>query len=243
MGILNFLGVFMQWLFKTYISHRGLHSNAICENSLSAFKQSKEEGFAIELDIQLTKDKQLIVFHDENTDRLTNQNFVIAQTNYNELQSLKLLNTQDSIPLLSEVLHLINGNVPLLIEVKNENFNGEIEELLSLLLENYEGKIAVCSFNVKSVQWFKNHRPRIVRGLNFGDINQLDTTAFLRFLYYVMVCKPQFISLDYALLNSSIAKFCNFLKLPMLCWTINTKQKKQNALSKVQNIIFERIIP
>lgn len=233
----------MQWFFKTYISHRGLHTNAICENSMSAFEYAIEQGFAIELDVQLTKDKQLIVFHDENSFRLTNQSFDVAVTNYDELQALTLLETNDTIPLLQEVLDKVQGKVPLLIEIKNNNFTAEFETQLALLLDNYAGEVAVCSFNFNSIKWFGENRPNILRGLNFGEAKSLTLKDFLQFLYYFDRSQPNFVSLDYVLLESFLVKYCHFFKIPMLCWTIDTQEKKQNALKKVQGIICEKIIP
>lgn len=232
----------MQWLFKKGISHRGLYTKDICENSLSAFRQSMKHGFPIELDVQMTKDKQLIVFHDENSFRLTNKSFDVVTSNYDELKELTLLDTQDTIPLLQDVLAFVNGKVPLLIEIKSINFTGELEERLAVLLHDYEGEVAVCSFNYLSVKWFSLHQPNVIRGLNFGDIENLSLKDFLRFLYYFDRSEPNFISLDYALLDSFIVKYCRFFKILMVCWTIDSLEKKEKALNYVQNIIFEKIV-
>lgn len=231
----------MQWLLKEGISHRGLYTNDICENSMSAFKNSIKHGFAIELDVQMTKDKELIVFHDENSCRLTNKSFDVITTCYDELKELTLLNTRDTIPLLQDVLALVNGQVPLLIEIKTDNFTGELETKLALLLENYQGEVAVCSFNYLSVKWFSIHHPHILRGLNFGDIEKFSYKDFFRFLYYFDRSEPNFVSLDYVLVETFIVKYCQFFKIPMLCWTIDTEEKKEKALNYVQNIIFEQI--
>lgn len=232
----------MQWLLEKGISHRGLYTKDICENSMSAFRQSIKEGFAIELDVQMTKDKQVIVFHDENSCRLTNKSFDVVSSTYDDLKELTLLNTQDTIPLLQDVLALLDGKVPLLIEIKSVDFTGELETKVALLLENYQGKVAVCSFNYLSVKWFSLYHPHILRGLNFGDIKRFCFKDFVRFLYYFDRSKPNFISLDYALLESFIVKYCRFFKIPMLCWTIDSSEKKEKALKYVENIIFEQIV-
>ena len=231
----------MKWLLNNMISHRGLCDDTACENSMSAFKNAITHGFAIELDIQLSKDKQLVVFHDENSCRLTNKSFDIVHTNYKELAKLTLLNTSDTIPLLSEVLELVKGEVPLLIEIKNNHFTEEMELLLAQLLDSYQGEVAVCSFNYQSIKWFGEHRPHILRGLNFGDIETLKFKHFLQFLYYFDRSEPNFVSLDYALLESFIVKYCRFFKIPMVCWTIDSPEKKEKALKKVQGIIFDMV--
>lgn len=232
----------MQWLFKNSISHRGLHNSHFCENSLGAFQNALNHGFAIECDVQFTKDKELVVFHDDNSFRLTNKSFDITATTYDELQTLNLLETNDKIPLLSEVLELIQGKVPLLIEIKNNDFTSELEMQLATLLDSYQGEIAVCSFNYESIKWFGEHRPNILRGLNFGDIEKLTFKDFVQFLYYFDRSEPNFVSLDYALLESFLVKYCGFFKIPMLCWTIDSQEKKEKALKKVQGIIVEQIL-
>ncbi|WP_419769463.1 MAG: glycerophosphodiester phosphodiesterase family protein [Candidatus Marinarcus sp.] len=231
----------MKWLFKKPIAHRGLHDIDACENSLSAFAKAVEGNYGIELDIQLTKDKQVIVFHDDNTKRMTSKSMNINQSSYDSLKTLKLLNTEDEIPLFRDVLKEIKGQVPLLIEIKNEKTDEEFEYIIANILDGYEGLFAIQSFNAKSMAWFKNNRPHFVRGLIFGDEKSSSVKIIFKFLMAYLTCKPHFVALDYLLLKTDIVKICHFMRIPLLCWTINSKAKAKKALALVDNIIFEEI--
>ena len=107
------------WIIAIPIAHRGLDNGDVPENSMEAFKNAIEKGYTIELDVQLTKDKQLVVFHDSNLSRLTGDSRDINDVNYEELKDLKLENTNETIPTLNEVIELVNDQVPLLVEIKN----------------------------------------------------------------------------------------------------------------------------
>ena len=120
--------IFNSWLVKQKIAHRGLHDEVSPENSLSAFKKAVEKGYAIETDVQMTADGILLAFHDETLDRMTYGKGLISQKNFNEICNYTLKNSEEKIPLLSEVLSLVGGKVPLLIEIKShKNIKAEEE--------------------------------------------------------------------------------------------------------------------
>ena len=126
------------------IAHRGIHDNkTIYENTNEAFKLAIKKGYIIELDIHITKDKKIVVFHDSNTKRITKQNKIIEESTYQELNNQNIIH----IPLLSEVLELVNGKVPLLIELKQDNKVGELEINFMKIMKKYKGKYAIQSFN------------------------------------------------------------------------------------------------
>ena len=109
----------ISWIKETPIAHRGLHTKDIPENSLSAFENALKNNYAIELDVQFTKDKEVVVFHDENLKRMTNDTRNIEDVNYDELKNLRLGNTNEIIPTLEEVLELVDSKVAILIEIKD----------------------------------------------------------------------------------------------------------------------------
>ena len=110
------------WLVSMPIAHRGLHNNdTIPENSLKAFQKCIDKNIPIELDVRVTKDKQIVVFHDDKLSRMTEIDGYVNNIDYADLLSARLLKTNEKIPLFSEVLELVNGKVPILIEVKNIN--------------------------------------------------------------------------------------------------------------------------
>ena len=155
------------FLKEKFIAHRGLFNNTtVCENSLPAFECTIENGYAIELDIQPTKDNELVVFHDSTLLRMTGQNGKVSDYTYNELQELNLLNTNQKIPTLQQVLKLVNGQTPLLIEIKPNNLKvGKLETKLMQLLNEYNGQYAIQSFNPFIILWFKKNAPNVVRGI------------------------------------------------------------------------------
>ena len=125
-------------------AHRGMHNNLnIPENSIKAFKRSLDKNIPIELDIHLTKDNKLVVFHDNNLKRMTGINKLIRKCNYEELSKLKLLDTDEKIPLFIDVLNLINGKVLINIEIKDDKRLQTTIELLIALLDKYKGSFII----------------------------------------------------------------------------------------------------
>lgn len=234
----------MKWLFNTPIAHRGLHDDLICENSLNAFAKAVEAGYAIELDVHLTQDEKVVVFHDFNTFRLTNRDLEIEQSSYAELKILSLKSNQEHIPLLKEVLNLVNKKVPLLIELKTISFDGRLEQAVAKVMDGYEGEYAVCSFNQQSLKWFKNNRPEMLRGLVFGEEHKkLSLQDFFNFIYYFDVSKPNFISLNVGLLKSKIVRFCSMIRMPLIIWTVRNLDEEKKALKIAKSVIFEGFKP
>ena len=140
-------------LTNTLIAHRGLHNinDGIPENSVPAFRQAINKGYSIELDVHLTKDKKIVVFHDNSLKRVCGINKKIEDCTYDELLKYNLFDTKYKIPLFKEVLSLIDKKVFLLIETKVLDFDGELEKELSKILDNYDGDFAIQSFNIYSV--------------------------------------------------------------------------------------------
>ena len=110
------------------IAHRGIFDNeTVPENSIPAFKKAIKENIPIELDVQLTKDNVLVVFHDDNLSRMTGKDIDIQKVNYSEIKDVKLLNTNEVIPTFEEILKLVDNKVLLNIEIKS---NRRIKESL-----------------------------------------------------------------------------------------------------------------
>ena len=121
--------IFKSWLVEIPIAHRGLHDKNTPENSLAAFSKAIEKGFAIELDVQLLSDDTVVVFHDTSLSRMTGNDGYIKFLNKNDLKVLKLKGTKEHIPTFEEVLNLVDGKTPLLIEIKNSSTKvGKLEQ-------------------------------------------------------------------------------------------------------------------
>ena len=228
-----------------FLAHRGLHFGVkIPENSLLAFKNAVEKNYGIELDITISKDNQIVVFHDDTLNRLCNVSGNIEEFDYSYLKSLKLYETNEFIPLFSEVLEIIDSKVEIFIEIKKHKNIGILENILLILLENYKGEYSICSFEKDILFWFKENKSVIRRGLIFEPINKkFQKYNKLIFLYKYFKTKPDFISLDYRLFNSDIYKYCNKKNLTISFWTIDSKDKYQKLNTLVDALIFEKITP
>jgi glycerophosphoryl diester phosphodiesterase len=217
------------FLKNSIIAHRGIFDNKkTIENTVGAFKKSINKGYAIELDLHLTKDNKIVVFHDDKLDRLTNEKGYIKDKNLDELKGLKLLNTDNYIPTFDEVLSLVNGKVPLLIELKPEK-GYTLEKEVAKTLSNYSGEYAVQSFNPKSIIWFRLFKKDIVRGLLISS----KSIELYNSLKSINFCKPDFINVNKELLDDN--KISNFKGIK-LAYTIE-KGEKDKYSDKCDNMI------
>lgn len=150
----------------TPIAHRGLHDNeaGLPENSLPAFAAALAAGYGVELDLQLTADEQVVVFHDDTLLRVCGDTRRICDLRYDELQTLRLLDTDQRIPLFSEVLALMTGQQTMIIEFKGGPNKKRLCELAYEMLCAYQGPYCIESFHPDIVLWFRKHAPEVVRG-------------------------------------------------------------------------------
>ena len=147
-------------------AHRGLHSRdrSIPENSLSAFRRAAKAGYGIELDVQLSKDGEVVVFHDDTLDRVCGVHARVCDLDWSELSRLNLCGTEETIPLFSQVLNSIQGCEALIVELKNGQQNRELCRKTRDLLASYHGRVCIESFNPLIVMWFRFHAPHVFRG-------------------------------------------------------------------------------
>lgn len=237
--------IFDSWLVNTYIAHRGLHDDESPENSLSAIKKAIEKGYAIEFDVRLLADNTVVLFHDEQISRMTSGDKYINNLTKEDLKNYPLLNTKETIPTFEEVLNLVNGQVPLLIEIKNEGSVGELEKQVLKLLKTYNGEFAIQSFNPFTIEWFKNNAPDIKRGIlsSFfkGEKLSLVKKSVLKRMLLNKKCEPMFISYDKTNLPNKYVKKYNHL--PLLAWPVISQQEYEKVIKYCDNIIFENFIP
>ena len=147
-------------------AHRGLHNleAGIPENSMAAFRAALERGFGVELDLQLTADGQVVVFHDANLERMCGVDAKLEYLTYSELQTYRLAGTGERIPLFSDVLALMGGKVPLLVEIKTCRRRTELCAAALKLMRSYPGELCMESFDPRIVAWFRRNAPDIIRG-------------------------------------------------------------------------------
>ena len=215
------------------IAHRGLHDKKlIIENSLEAFENAMEHNLAIECDIVLSKDKEIIVFHDYDLKRMCGINSNINDLSTNEIRKLKLLDTDCKIPSLDEMLHLVDGQTPILIEIKS-GFNPEIEERLIEIIRAYNGEIALQSFDYKMCEWFKINAPFYKTGL----ITSNDNIDFKEISHLGI----NFLAVDVEKISMRNIQSIRKENIPLLTWTINSTEKYNLSKKFADNIIFEDI--
>ena len=228
----------LNFLKSNLIAHRGLHNKSIPENSIEAFKNAIKYNYIIELDVHLLKDNTIIVFHDDNTKRMTDINKTLKNSTYDEIKNLKLKNTNQTIPTLKETLKTINGKVPIIIELKYDQKTELLEKELIKQLDNYKGIFCVKSFNPLSIRWFKKHRPNYIRGLliSYKKKNFFDKISTSKLIS--LICKPDFISCSYKLYNNKkIKKYMK--KKPVLAWTIKSNKIFSLYKDKFYNLIID----
>ena len=232
-------------LFKNrFIAHRGLHKNKmIPENSMLAFKAAIEKNYAIEFDINITKDNQIVVFHDDDLNRLCNKKENIEDVSYDFLKDLNLYESNEKIPLLKELLDEVAGKIPLIIEIKKHKNIGLLENILLEMLKEYKGEYFICSFEKDILLWLEKNKPKEIKGLIFGSLPiKFKKYEKIAFLYKYFKSKADFISLEDKLIDSSIYDFCKKKELDIVVWTIKDKKSFQNIDKKVSAVIFENFI-
>lgn len=239
----------ISWIKETPIAHRGLHTKDIPENSLSAFENALKNNYAIELDVQFTKDKEIVVFHDENLKRITNDTRNIEDVNYDELKNLRLGNTNEIIPTLEEVLELVDSKVAILIEIKDCKDYIELSEKTYEILKGYEGNYAIQSFNPFILEWYKNNASEVVRGQLSGTFTEGSESlnSFEKFALKNMLLnfksKPNYIGYDLEGIPKSKLESLRKKGVPIIVWTVKNKEDMEKAYKYSDNITFENFLP
>lgn len=230
---------------KTYIAHRGYHNEQYPENSLGAFNRAVENKFHIEMDLHLSKDKQLVVFHDDDMKRVCGIDGKIEDFDYSYLKTVKLMGTNETIPLFDDLLKLVDGKVGLVIELKTYGPNNdELCQKVVERLKKYKGAYVVQSFDPTMMIKIRKLNPEIVRGqlvTDFKDANLSKLKVFLlKNLLFNFLVKPDFINTEYTYYSAKIRRIHKHK--PVICWTIRNKDQQEVA-KKFNNIIFERFDP
>ncbi|BFL46746.1 glycerophosphodiester phosphodiesterase family protein [Lactonifactor longoviformis] len=233
-------------------AHRGLFSNekGIPENSLPAFSRAVSKGYGIELDVQLTKDQQLVVFHDSTLSRMCGLDIHVREKTYEQLKELTLLHTKEQIPLFSQVLKLVDGQVPLLIEIKLPCFSTSTCALVDKAMAGYKGSYCIESFNSLALFWYRVHRPDVVRGQLSSNLTRPVAEGgyllsfLVKHLLTNVLSRPDFISYCYKDTNN--ISFCilrSLLGTMTMVWTIRSQKAYERCLNRYDSLIFDNFIP
>lgn len=226
------------------IAHRGLHDKDTPENSMGALKKALEKDIAIEFDVHLLKDNKIVVFHDNNLKRMTGIDKKINELSYDEIKDIKLANSDEKIPLLEDVLKLVNGKVLLDVELKCDHEKYKLEDALIEVLKDYTGKIVLKSFDYKTVKYLKKKTSYkvglLIKNLEGKNINKFDR-YLLKSNLFLKYIKPDFIACDYRILDyKNIKSFRT--RNPIFTWTIKDENILEQVKDKADYYLVENII-
>lgn len=233
----------LEWLSARPIAHRGLHdmNKAVWENTLSAFKRAIAGGYAIECDVHLTADNEVIVFHDDGLHRLTGTDGFVWQRTSAEMQALSVGGTKDNPPTLAQMLDLVDGKVPLVIELKGIPGHDEgLVERVAAALSRYSGKAAIMSFDHWLIRQFPHKAPGIPAGLTAMGTDNKDIEAHFSMLGngvdFVSYCAAH-------MPNPFISYVRERLAMPVITWTVRDEAALKHSYAHGDQITFEGFRP
>lgn len=234
-----------------YYAHRGLHDNAseAPENSLAAFKKAVYVGYGIELDVQLSKDGVPVVMHDYTLERMCGKEGKVCDYTWEELQTFRLMNTDEKIPCLEDVLMVVKGKVPLIIEIKVEWMDISVCPVVDAMLRNYQGVYCIESFNPMVLTWYRRYHNEVMRGqLASAYLKDGEQKGFLYFclgnLMMNWITKPDFIAYNHQYAGNLSRRICRGLYRNLaVAWTIRNEEELAKAKKSFDLIIFDSFIP
>ncbi len=235
-------------LRNLHIAHRGLHGiiDNTPENSLAAFREAVLLGYAIENDIHLTADGEVVVFHDDTLKRMCGVEGRVEDKTLAELKKLRIAGTQEQIPTLKECLDVVNGRVPLLVEFKSYSLANAkaLCAAADKILSQYNGKYFVQSFFPPVLYWYRRHRKEVCRG-------QLSTAFFggpiqkrmLGLLLFNFVSRPDFVSYEHTYSDNISRRIVTLLGAFPVGWTFRSQKDIDHHRRDFKTYIFENFIP
>lgn len=229
-------------------AHRGLFDNKdVMENSLLAFMKAAKAGYGIELDVQMTADGQVVVFHDESLYRLCGVNKRVSECTWDELKQYKLGYTMQTIPLFSSVLDTIEGQVPIIVEIKTTEAVDYTCLRVYDLLRYYIGDYCIESMNPLIVGWFKTNAPQVMRGqlgMRYADTGTFGKaqSAILSNMMFNFISRPHFIAYEHHYSDNKSLKLCRSMGAFTIGWTVH-EDEYDKAKREFDSIIFEGFEP
>ncbi len=231
-------------------AHRGLWNAERPENSLAAFKAAVDAGYGMELDLHLTTDNVLVVFHDDTLDRMCGVSGRPENCSLAELRKLRLKGTEHGIPTFDEVLEVVNGKAPLIVELKADKRLDELCSHARARLQTYDGPYCIESFHPLAVRWFRKNAPEVIRGqLAYGlhlnqkgkKIHMLD--VFIASLIGNALGRPDFIAYDEASDQNLPMGLMRLLRPTLVAWTVRSPERMKQLRKTYDLQIFEGFLP
>lgn len=231
-------------------AHRGLWNDERPENSLAAFAAARDAGYGIELDVHLTADGCLVVHHDDSLKRMCGKDITIGSSTQAEVCACRLGGTDEHVPTFDEVLAVVNGQIPMIVELKTENNVDALCRAVHERMQRYEGLWCMESFDPRAVQWFRKHADHIVRGQLANGGSVLKEKPGKRLGLFVLksqlgnaIGRPDFIAYQASTDNNLPMMLVRLMKPWLVCWTIRSQEMMDRQLSRYDIQIFEGFIP
>ena len=231
-------------------AHRGLHDENVPENSLAAFARAVEHGFGIELDVHAAKDGVAVVFHDATLMRMIGADARLCNLTSEELSEMKLLGSDQKIPTFREVLDLVGGQVPILVELKQDLGESGVAKAAAELLREYKGDFIVESFNPFALAEFAKEMPEVHRGIlaqNFTKNPEHRSFKYRISQNFLLnrVCKPDFVAFKHTHAGFLPFKIIKKIYKPVtIAWTVRSAEEEEKAYENgFDSVIFENYIP
>ena len=233
-----------------HYAHRGLHDNHsdAPENSMKAFQKAVDAGYGIEMDIQLTKDKIPVVFHDETLNRMCGVEGKVWEFTFEELQKLTLAESEERIPKFEDVLALVGGKVPLIVEYKLDVPSTEVCEIADPMLQAYNGIYCIESFHPFAVKWYREHRPEVIRGQLSQDFSKQEKYKG-KFIFWLLsnlltnvLTRPDFIAYNHKDADMFSRKVCSLMGALPVAYTIKSREEYEKVKDQFELFIFDSFI-
>lgn len=230
-------------------AHRGLHDAQRAENSISAFKAAVDAGYGIELDVRLSKDGVLMVFHDDTLERVVGAEGRVDAYTAEELGKMSLSGTEDGVPTFRQVLDTVAGRVPLLVEIKEDPGTSAVSVAAAQMLAEYEGDYIVESFNPLSLATMAKRLPGAARGILSHRYYEYE--KYRKPLYFLLqclllnrVCRPAFIAYDHRHAKAFSLRAARLMGAVTFAWTVRSAEEEKQAIKNgFDSIIFENYLP
>ncbi len=247
----------ISWLTARPIAHRGYHDakNGVIENTLSAAARAVEKGFNIEVDLLLSADEEVVVFHDDTLERLTFETGRVDRRTMAELRAIPMRGTDDRIPSLDDLLALVDGRVGLCLELKSEfprHADDRLVRRVAERLARYRGPVVTKSFDPDLVEAANRIMPEIAHGIVADQATNLEYYArfsrierfALRHLLHAPRTRPKFVSYcvrDLPAPGPWVAR--RIFGLPVISWTVKSEEMRERVLHHADQIVFEGFDP
>jgi glycerophosphoryl diester phosphodiesterase len=243
----------LAWILRRPIAHRGLHNEltGVPENTASSFAAALQANYAIECDVQLSADGEAMVFHDGTLDRVMKVTGPIAHKSVIQLKQLSYTVGQDQMQTLPELLAQVRGHVPLIVEIKPHwDGNMTLADRVCDTVANYDGPVALMSFDPDIVAHLAEHAPHVTRGIvadrahdSYYSVLPIAQRLELRTLAHLGRSQPNFVSFDQAGLPFAPIQQVRAQGFPVITWTITSTEMASRARRYSDQITFEGYLP